>query len=261
MERMQDKAFLLRNTLSGATHNLVILFCEKAGKLAFLAPHAKQSRKRFGGALDIGLLIDFQAQSKDGGSKWMLREASVARAFPGIRVDLERIAATAGIVELIDRFLRAGDPNPRLFIDLEEAFVGLDQNREVREVVLGFQLALLAHTGFPLDSGACPVCRKIYDQSDSIGVLCKADGVIRCWRCTEKARSHGETVPEEVLRLLSELDPILSRNEESLFPIQAPQDVWAKTEELMSKVIGVHLDRPLRSSSVRQHLTPRGEST
>jgi DNA repair protein RecO (recombination protein O) len=111
LEKLQ--AFVLSSTDFGESDRVVSLFTLEHGRLKGFARGARNSRKRFGPALEMFARVDIQLNHKDGLSS--VRSADVITLYPGIRSVLGAIAHGLYVCELVECFTPEGQPLPRLY--------------------------------------------------------------------------------------------------------------------------------------------------
>ena len=173
-EKLQ--AIVLSSLDYGDSDRIVTLFTLEHGRIRAFARGARNSRKRFGPALEPFARIDTQARIKDGLST--LQQADIISIYPAIRSDLGRIAHALCACELVDVITPEGQPLPRLYrllaayLDRLEAETAVEADRRFFEInllnILGYRPALetcsrcdtpFGDAGAWLQDGGEPVCR------------------------------------------------------------------------------------------------------
>ena len=99
-------AIVLRTVAYGESDVIAHLLVRGRGRVSAFARGARSSRRRFGGALEPFQLVEVLLAERSGQELWMLREASVAEAYPGLREDLHRIAHAGYAAELAHELSR-----------------------------------------------------------------------------------------------------------------------------------------------------------
>jgi DNA repair protein RecO (recombination protein O) len=157
MERREEHAIVLDSRVSGETGKLVSLLTEHGQLLQAFAPGAGGSRKRFGGALEPGARVRARwSVSREGGGA-RLEEAVLEHAPP--RPDpLERLYATAHLVDLARAFARQGFEEPRLYRLVASCLGALERAAEVDPLLRYAELWVLRLAGLWPDLGQCAVC-------------------------------------------------------------------------------------------------------
>lgn len=173
-EKLQ--AFVLTSLDYGDSDRIVSLFTLEHGRIKAFARGARNSRKRFGPALEPFARIDLQARVKEGLSS--LQQADIICIFPAIRGDLGRISHALYACELVEVVTPEGHPLPRLYrllsayLDRLEKEPAVEGDRRFFEInllnILGYRPSLETCTrcgnpfgegGAWLQEGGEPVCR------------------------------------------------------------------------------------------------------
>jgi DNA repair protein RecO (recombination protein O) len=173
-ERLQS--FVLSSLDYGDSDRIVSLFTLEHGRIKAFARGARNSRKRFGPALEPFARIDVQARVKEGLSS--LLQADILSIYPAIRGDLSRIAHALYACELVEVITPEGHPLPRLYrlltayLDRLEAEAAAEVDRRFFEInllnILGYRPPLescsrcdspFGYAGAWLQNGSEPLCR------------------------------------------------------------------------------------------------------
>ncbi len=109
----------------GEADRIVHLLTPSHGRLAVMARGARRSRRRHGGALDLGNRLDVQAH-RGRGELWTLGSVDLVHGHPHLRGDLDRMALGAYACELVTALAREHHAEPRLFGLLDVALLVLD---------------------------------------------------------------------------------------------------------------------------------------
>lgn len=121
----QRQALVLGLVDYGDRHRIVRLLTPEEGRISALARHARGSRRRFGGALDVGNRVEVSIR-QGRGELGILGGAVVRGDRSRIREDLVRMALMLYACEFVGAFCREGRAEPRMFGLLETALVLLD---------------------------------------------------------------------------------------------------------------------------------------
>ena len=168
------KAVVLRAT-SFRDHDLVVdLLTEDAGRLAVMARGARRSRKRFGGALEVGTRIDAET-ARGRGKLANLTGADVTGPLRAIRGDLDRFYHLAYVVEVARLVTREADADPRTYGLVVGYLEALEAAPASPEGLAAWDLGMLAAQGYALRIGRCVVTGQIPD-----GLSLRAGGAVRC---------------------------------------------------------------------------------
>jgi DNA repair protein RecO (recombination protein O) len=169
MHQEKLQAFVLSSSDYGESDRIASLFTLEHGKIRGFARGARNSRKRFGPALETFARINLQLVRKDGLSS--LRQADVITLHPGIRGNLGGIAHALYACELVDSITPEGQPLPRLYrllmtyLERLDSGVADEADRRLFEInllnILGYRPALenCSRCGTPFDTSSAFIQR------------------------------------------------------------------------------------------------------
>ena len=125
-----------------------------------MARGARRSKRRFSGALEPYALLRVEV-ALGRGEVGRLAEASVARGFPRILADLEKMTFAGAALELVREVAPQREPDERLFDAAVQVLEALDAALPAREeLLLAFQLRVLSIAGFTPGLDVCARCGK-----------------------------------------------------------------------------------------------------
>lgn len=181
LEKLQ--AFVLSSSDFGESDRIVSLFTLERGRIKGFARGARNSRKRFGPALETFARIDLQLHHKDSLSS--LRSADVLTLYSGIRALLSAIAHALYACELVECFTPEGQPLPRLYRLLAAYLERLDSGRVDAADRRMFEINLLNILGYRPSLEGCSRCGSSYDER---GALMQQGGELVCRFCAATGR-------------------------------------------------------------------------
>ncbi|HXE97898.1 MAG TPA: DNA repair protein RecO [Dongiaceae bacterium] len=188
-EKLQ--AFVLSTTDYGDSDRIVSLFTLEHGRLKGFARGARNSRKRFGPALETFARIDLQLHHKDGLSS--LRSADVITLYSGIRGVLGAIAHAVYACELVECLTPEGQPLPRLYRLLAAYLDRLDSGLVDDADRRMFEINLLNILGYRPSLDGCSRCGSGFGDR---GALMQQGGELVCRFCA----ATGRQIPASVLQ-------------------------------------------------------------
>jgi len=189
------QAFVLSSSDYGESDRIVSLFTLEHGRLKGFARGARNSRKRFGPALETFARIDLQLSHKEGLSS--LRSADVITLYSGIRGALDAIAHALYACELVDCLTPEGQPLPRLYRLLAAYLERLDSNHVDDADRRLFEINLLNILGYRPSLGGCGRCGSDFGEG---GALMQEGGELVCRFC---ARTGRQISPSALRGLVS----------------------------------------------------------
>ncbi|MEZ4472533.1 MAG: DNA repair protein RecO [bacterium] len=187
------RALVLRASPYRDADLVVDLLTAERGRVAVLARGARSSRRRFGGALEIGTRLTARITTARGMPA--LADCDLDGVLNATRTDLQRIAHLSYVLEIARIFSKDGEADAALF-GLVSGFIdSLEQAPASDEALALWELATLAHLGYGLRLGACLVTGGVADAL-SLG----AGGAV-----ARQAASDAEPVPPAALGVLAAL--------------------------------------------------------
>lgn len=192
-EKLQ--AFVLSSSDYGERDRIVTLFTLEHGRLKGFAHGARNSRKRFGPALETFARIDILMNHKNGLSS--LRSAEVITLFLGIRGELASIAQALYACELLENLTPEGQPLPRLYRLLAAYLERLDSGSIDKADRRMFEINLLNILGYRPSLAGCSCCGSDFDAN---GALMQPGGELLCRFCAPT----GRKIPSSALLTLAD---------------------------------------------------------
>lgn len=177
-------------------HDLILdLLTPDAGRLAAVARGARNSRRRFGGALEVGTRLTV-ALGRGRGNLPTLASCDVTGPLNRIRDDLDRFHHLAYALELGRLLSREGEADPGGFALLTGYLDLLEAHPAALEALIAWELAMLAHHGYGLRLDACVLTGGRPD-----GISLRAGGAVD----RRAAAPDAEPVPPAVIATLAAL--------------------------------------------------------
>lgn len=178
------------------TSRIVRLMTRDAGIQSVLARGARNSRKRFGSAVDLFAQGTVEIEMRPNRELQSLSTMEVNRARPQLALDVGRFTAASMITELALR-TSSDEPAPGLFDSIEAALDGLAQASP--EVTVDAALAgawhIIATLGFTPTLDQCANCHADIDPAARVAFSNEAGGAL-CPRCGPLAIGARVIPPE-----------------------------------------------------------------
>jgi DNA repair protein RecO (recombination protein O) len=178
----KSKGIVLRSISYGEADRILDLYTRDAGLVSAIAKGIRRTRSRFGARLEPLSCVDFVAYH--GRTLDTVTQAEVLRSFHGVREDLARFEAAAGMAGSV-RALSGGDEADRRVFNL--LYNGLDalERRESGfdcvEAAFGLKLSMLAGYAPQLDD--CLSCGIELDQAAEPLYFAPNHGGVLCQEC------------------------------------------------------------------------------
>lgn len=235
------RAFVLSSLDYSDKDRIVSLFTLEHGRIRAFARGARNSRKRFGAALEPFARITVETRVKDGLSS--LLQAEIDSIYPAIRSDLNRIAHALYACELVEVITPEGHPLPRLYrlmaayLDHVEAEAALESGRRF------FEINLLNILGYRPSLDSCTRCDAPFGEE---GAWMQAGGEPVCNLCC----AAGQRLAAATLKKLA-----ACLRTGTFGQIDLDGDVMLQASALLDEAIAVHAGRRLKSLDFLQHVS------
>ncbi len=199
-------AILLRKIEYG-DHDFIISFLIRSrGKVSVIAKNAKQSVKRFSGALDLFSLnhihCTFPKKNKD--ALIILSQADLENGLPNIRCDVFKTAYASFWAELIYSWQEEGKSANRIYDLLKFSLEALNSGTMETEVLnLLFQIRFVSISGFSPSIERCDRCKTPIDQIRQKQIRFDfKEGRIICNNCAPVVSQYGMGISKGTLKQL-----------------------------------------------------------
>jgi len=239
LEKLQ--AIVLSSTDYGDSDLIANLFTLEHGRLSGFARGARNSRKRFGPALETFARIDLQLAFRERMSS--LKQADIITVYPGVRTSLDRIAHALYACELTECFTPEGEPLPRLYRLLTAYLERLDSGHEGDADRRFFEINLLNILGYRPSLQSCSRCGSTFTGG---GALMQQEGELLCRLCAATGRHIA-------LPVLQGLLSCLSTGRFGL--VQFGDDALLEAGILMDEAIAAHSGRKLKTLEFLRQIT------
>jgi len=214
---------------------IVTLFTLEHGKLRGIARGAKNSVRRFGGALELFARLRAEIVPKEGLSA--IHHADIVTVFPRIRDDLAKIGYAGYACELTDAMLPEGMANPRLFRLLSSYLEHLDSSPASSSDRRFFEMNFLNVLGYCPTLERCESCGVDLDRAAWSSQTMSTSGLL----CASCGRGGNPVSGETVLLLKRTLRT--GRFGMIFFPAQALHEAGS----FLDHALAAHLNRPLKA--------------
>lgn len=237
------EAIVLSSMEYGERDRIVRILAPDLGRVSAIARRARSDRRRFGGALDTGNLVEVRVRPGRG-DLWTMEAAKLRDGREGTRTDLVRLTLLAYACELCGGLAREAHPEPQLYGLLDMALVLLDAMTEPPGTAfrIGLEAKALTFAGLAPNLVRCAHCG---EPSEPQMRFHPAGGGAAHPRC----EAHGIAVTSAWLDAVERARRTPLRN--LIDEPMPPGPAWG-----MSDAIQTHLGRALRSRQVLGSLLP-----
>ncbi len=192
MKRVSE-SIIMKRVAYGEADWIVTFFTRDMGRLSGMARSARLSRRRFGGALEPGTVVEMSYSTGRNYGLARLEEAQILLPMNGVMKSLERIGAVARALALALAFLQENESNPEKFDLLRARLMSLSGSDPIPHEGAAFELRWLALCGYAPEIVRCARCGA--DVADARGWSFDfAGGGLSCGSCKAGPESMGLSI-------------------------------------------------------------------
>lgn len=158
MKRLCDECFVLDTFALGEADLIVTLWAREEGKVRAVAPAARRSLRRFGGALEPLTRIRAEWSEKQGRELHRLESADCVRSFATMQREPELQATCAVLREIALTFGHEGQAEPSGFRLLAAVLEALEAGADPATSLRYYEYWMLRLHGLLPDLEACSLC-------------------------------------------------------------------------------------------------------
>jgi len=189
MKQRNDEAYVLGTHELGEADLIVTLLAEHAGRVRGVAPSARKSRRRFGGALEPMTRVRAAWVEKEGRELHRIESLELARSFATMQAEPAVHAACAVFCELGAAIAREGEADPNTFRLLGAVLEALEEGLDPWIAVRYFEFWLLRLHGLLPDLSRCSACGGAL-AAEEPSVALPGEG-LRCVACARSTQDPG----------------------------------------------------------------------
>jgi DNA repair protein RecO (recombination protein O) len=177
-----SQAVILKKIAYGEADLIVTFFGREEGRLSGIAKSAKASQRRFGGALELGSLVELRYIHRRASDLVRIEDAHIIMPTTGIMTSLEKLGSLSRTLELALAFLPERQAAPEKFDLLSRYIAYLSKNNPSAESQIIFELRWLSLVGYKPVLDKCSVCGCPTEEKRSWSFSFDHGGVL-CHKC------------------------------------------------------------------------------
>lgn len=234
-------AVVLQTRIHGEADLAVTLFTRDIGKVRVIAKSAMKSKRRFVGQLVLFNHLDVTLAASRRSSMPRLDQSRLIESFPGVRKDINRVAAAACLYEMADIASAERDPSPRVYDILVKVLRDLDMGKDPDRVRLIYELKLISVLGFMPSLEICAHCgSRLGERSLAFS---PEEGGLLCPRCSKEA-AGAERISTAAVKSMRKA---LIMPDEKIHRLAFTKKTLVESLRVLSGFIAYHFNRPLKS--------------
>ncbi len=181
---------ILRTKPLGEADLLVSFFTHREGKVVGVAPHARRSRRRFGGGLEPGTIGEIAYRERAGRELVGVEDLRIIAHLPAAVHALSRFAALGVILSVAEAMSMERQASPAK-LQLLEATLGTLAQASPSQTISYFLRHWLRETGFDPNFDHCVRCARVFEAEEA-GFFVPNEGGSLCHDC---GRARGWAMP------------------------------------------------------------------
>lgn len=153
------EGIVLKARAYGESNKIITLMTEEAGKVACMARGAKKPTSRLAGVTQPFMYGAFLVQRTTG--MGTLQQGEHLNAMRTLQTDIVATAYASYIVELIDKLVEEGQPEPIAFQVLKQALLAIEEGYDPEAIALFVDWKMLPYAGVRPTLHACAHCGSV----------------------------------------------------------------------------------------------------
>jgi len=241
MAIQKTEGIVLRRQDFRETSIVLTFFTRDFGKIKGLMKGVRGPRAPHGaGGLELfarDALVFYERKRAD---LYTVSQCDLLDFFFPLRADLERLAYTAYLVELLDSVTMLNDKNEEIFDLILNCLIFLSGDSSARRIARIFEVKLLGLLGLMPHLGSCLQCRgKVLERAR----FSLKEGGLLCSRCIGRDKESLPLLPGTVRFIQHvKVSPF-----ETVTRIKVSQKVGKEVEMLLRRFLRFHIERRLKT--------------
>lgn len=224
---LKDEVIILKEVDYKDYHKIIHGFSKNNGKISFIARNAKKSRNKSISPLKIFSHVDVVIYQGKGLP--ILNNSEIVNNFYKINNDYNKYVYACYIAELLNSIV-VEEPNEKIFNMALKFFKLIEENKEISNLVTGFEFKLISMLGFRPQLKYCINC-----ISEECNFFSIDQGGLICSQCKDN-NSYLLKINTEELNILNKI--LVSKFESIL-----DMNISNKVKNLIRNYLMYHIDK------------------
>ena len=208
---VRTEAIVLTSMKFKESSRILKLYTRSSGKVSVIAKGARQTKNKFGSALQPMAYVTAVLYWKPDRDLQLLTQCDIVEHFGHLGDDIERMSGGMAVIELVDAVSHAEEENARLFDLLVNTLMAINNaTKQSRNALYYFEVHLLDILGFRPNFSSCFHCGIPLDDyvlGASEGDLRIGLGGILCGKCATAGMGY-EKIGRATARVMQRLQEL-----------------------------------------------------
>ena len=188
MSLIETECVVLKTYNLADADKIVVLLTHDHGVVRGVAKGIKRLNSRFGSGLEpfsIAHVTYFQKETSELSS---IQKVDIVKSYFTAASDPEFLQKFSYLADLVITFSPPHDPNEKLYRMTKACIeTAAADPKGLLAIGVYFELWLLRLSGFLPDWGSCDQCRRVFDETETVGLL--SNFHLICTKCSSHSRS------------------------------------------------------------------------
>ncbi|MBI3005054.1 MAG: DNA repair protein RecO [Ignavibacteriales bacterium] len=256
-------AIVLKSMKFRDTSKIVTFYSRTFGKLKAVAKGARETKSKFGAALEPMSLVSLVLYKKPNKDLHLISQCDILDQYKNVHVAMERMSVGLAMVELLERVTHDEEENSALFSLVVDCLGVLDKSdKNFQSILLAFEVQMASRLGFGPSLETCLSCGTTLGRFDrkAVGVFKIPQGAVVCPECLQLPPLPGGRMSIEGRKSSMEVFRVLRSFQEKrleLIPsIEYDDATGNEIDETLRLYLRHHFEdlKPLKSTEVFQKL-------
>lgn len=249
MPTQEAEGIVLRRYSLSDSDRIVVFVTREFGKVRAVARGAKRPQSPMGGALEPLSHVKLEYSAREGRDLQQLRRAELIHAYLGKNLSLESVYLFSYFAEIANEMVQDNQPNQPMFRLLLASLEAGEGNGDAHALARYYEIWSLRLSGLLPDYDYCSNCGKCVKDDGFFAWL--ESGQVRCGNCAEGRGLRIGAAAASALDAMTRLGP--GQFAERILPREAAVEI----ERLAQRLLGLHLERELKSYRILRGVLQR----